>query len=78
MARVARVDLPQNSLLKPLYAKQKERYQQNVGQMLALIGWADPAGSAQRIVAFETTLADAHWSRAQSRGTIARSRATAV
>jgi putative endopeptidase len=53
--------------LNPIYAKQKERYQQYVGQMLGLIGWEDPAGSAQRVVAFETDVATAHWSRAQNR-----------
>lgn len=53
--------------LKPLYAKQKERYQQYVGQVLEMIGWDDPKGSAEKILAFETKVAEAHWSRAQNR-----------
>ncbi len=51
----------------PIYAKQKERYQQYVGQMLEMIGWDDPQGSAGRVVAFESAVAEAHWSRAQNR-----------
>ena len=53
--------------LQPIYAKQKERYQQYVAQMLEMIGWDDPAGSAAAIVAFETKLAEAHWTRAENR-----------
>ena len=53
--------------LSPVYAKQKERYQQYVGQMLEMVGWADPTGSAAKVVAFETEVAKVHWSRAQSR-----------
>ena len=53
--------------LKPIYAKQKARYQQYIAQMLHMVGWDDPAGSAERIVTFETQVAEVHWSRAQSR-----------
>jgi putative endopeptidase len=53
--------------LSPVYAKQKERYQQYMAQMLELVGWGDPAGSAAKVVAFETDVAKAHWSRAQNR-----------
>ncbi len=53
--------------LKPAYAKQKERYQQYVAQMLALIGWSDPTSSAEQIVAFESKLAEVYWSREQNR-----------
>jgi len=53
--------------LKPIYARQKERYQQYVEQMLGMIGWDDPKGSAQKIVEMETRLAEAHWTRAENR-----------
>jgi len=53
--------------LNPIYAKQKERYQQYVEQMLGMIGWDDPKGSAQKIVELETKIAEAHWTRAQNR-----------
>ena len=53
--------------LKPIYAKQKDRYRQYVEQVLGLIGWDDPAGSADKVLAFETAVAEAHWSRAEAR-----------
>jgi putative endopeptidase len=56
-----------NYYLDPIFADQKAKYQQYVQQMLGMIGWDDPAGSAERIVAFETKLAEAHWSREQNR-----------
>jgi putative endopeptidase len=53
--------------LNPLYGKQKQRYQQYVEQMLAMIGWDDPKGSAQQILDLETKIAEAHWTRAENR-----------
>ncbi len=53
--------------LNPIYAKQRDRYRQYVGQMLEMVGWDDPQGSADRVMAFETAVAQAHWSRAQNR-----------
>jgi putative endopeptidase len=53
--------------LNAIYAKQKERYQQYIEQMLGMIGWDDPKGSAEKIVTFETKIAEAHWTRAQNR-----------
>jgi putative endopeptidase len=53
--------------LTDIYAKQKDRYQQYVAQMLEMIGWDDPKGSAEKILELETKVAEAHWSRAQSR-----------
>ncbi|WP_058834508.1 M13 family metallopeptidase [Luteimonas abyssi] len=49
------------------FAPQRERYQAYVAQLLGLVGWADPETSAQAIVAMETELAQAHWTRAESR-----------
>ena len=53
--------------LKPIYAKQKDRYQQYVGQMLEMIGWEDPKGMAEKIVEMETKVAQAHWTCAENR-----------
>ncbi|HUR90067.1 MAG TPA: M13-type metalloendopeptidase [Ramlibacter sp.] len=49
------------------FAAQKARYAQYVAQMLTLAGWPDPAAAAERIVALETHIAQAHWTRAESR-----------
>lgn len=49
------------------FAPQKTRYQQYVAQMLGLAGWANPQDAAQKIVALETEIARAHWTRAESR-----------
>ena len=51
----------------PKFRPQVERYQQYVAQMLGMAGWPDPAGAAARVVAMETRIAQAHWTRAQSR-----------
>jgi len=49
------------------FAPQKTRYQQYVAQMLGLAGWEQPEQSAAAIIALETEIARAHWSRAESR-----------
>jgi putative endopeptidase len=49
------------------FAPQKARYQQYVAQMLGLAGWANPDKAAADIVAMETEIAKAHWTRAESR-----------
>jgi putative endopeptidase len=53
--------------LRDNYKPQKERYQKYVAQMLGLIGWDDPEKSAADIVAMETRIAEANWTRAESR-----------
>src|ERR1019366_5484729 len=53
--------------LREKFKPQKERYQKYVADMLGLIGWADPEKSAADVVALETKIADAHWTRADSR-----------
>jgi putative endopeptidase len=63
-----RLGLPDREYyLKPIYAAQKQRYQQYVEQMLSMIGWEDPKASARAILDFETKLAEAHWTRAEGR-----------
>ncbi len=56
-------DLYLDAKFKP----QVDRYQQYVAQMLGLAGWTDPQGLAAKVVAMETRIAQAHWTRAQSR-----------
>ncbi|GAB1406639.1 M13 family metallopeptidase [Thermomonas brevis] len=53
--------------LRDNFAAQRERYEAYVAQMLALAGWDKPQAAAKAILAFETKVADAHWTRAQSR-----------
>ncbi len=50
------------------FAKQKAAYQAYIVKMLGMSGWeGDPEKAAADIVAFETKIAEAHWTRAQSR-----------
>ncbi len=53
--------------LRDNFKPQKERYQQYVADMLRLAGWDEPEKNAAEIVAMETKIADAHWTRAESR-----------
>jgi len=53
--------------LRDNFKPQKEHYQKYVADMLGLIGWADPEKNAADVVALETKIAEAHWTRAESR-----------
>jgi len=58
--------------LEARYEKQKEAYHHYVARLLDLSGWAATTGKpadalAAAVVAFETRLAEAHWTRAESR-----------
>ncbi|HJQ40825.1 MAG TPA: M13-type metalloendopeptidase [Thermoanaerobaculia bacterium] len=53
--------------LQDKFKAQKERYQKYVGDLLALAGWEEPEKNAAEVVAFETKLAQAFWTRAESR-----------
>jgi putative endopeptidase len=53
--------------LTPAFAQKKQAYQAYVAQMLTLAGWPDPAANAAAIVAYETKVADASWTRAERR-----------
>jgi putative endopeptidase len=53
--------------LRDNYKPQKERYQKYVADMLRLIGWEEPEKNAADVVALETKIAEAHWTRAESR-----------
>jgi putative endopeptidase len=49
------------------FAPQRERYVEYIAQMLELAGWDAPQANAEKIMAMETRLAQAHWTRAESR-----------
>ena len=49
------------------FAPQRERYLAYITQMLELAGWEAPAVNAAKVLAFETEVAKAHWTRAESR-----------
>jgi putative endopeptidase len=53
--------------LRENFAPQRERYQAYIAQMLQLAGWDRPEANAQAILALETRIAEAHWTRAESR-----------
>jgi putative endopeptidase len=53
--------------LRENFKPQKERYQKYVADMLRLVGWDDPEKAAADVVAMETKIAEAHWTRAESR-----------
>ncbi|KAF1720891.1 M13 family metallopeptidase [Pseudoxanthomonas wuyuanensis] len=53
--------------LRESFAPQRERYQAYIAQMLQLAGWNRPEANAQAILALETRIAQAHWTRAESR-----------
>ena len=52
---------------QPAFAAKKRAYQLYVARMLDLVGWPDGTARASAIVAFETRLARAQWSRAARR-----------
>jgi len=49
------------------FAPQKARYRDYVAQMLTLGGWEGAEAAADAILALETQIAEAHWTRAESR-----------
>ncbi|MBA3048347.1 MAG: peptidase M13 [Alphaproteobacteria bacterium] len=53
--------------LEQRWAEKKALYQAYVARMLEMIGWDNPAASAEAVVAFETRIAEAHWTPIQNR-----------
>ncbi|HEY9218041.1 MAG TPA: M13-type metalloendopeptidase, partial [Phenylobacterium sp.] len=49
------------------FAPQREKYQAYIAQLLTLAGWQDPQGAAKSILALETEIAQASWTRAERR-----------
>jgi putative endopeptidase len=57
--------------LKPDFAAPRAKYQAYVARLLHLIGWPDADARAKDIVAFESEVARASWTKAQQRDPIA-------
>lgn len=55
--------------LDPAFAEQRAAYQSYVGKLLGLAGWPDPGVNAAAVVAFETRIAQASWSKVEQRDT---------
>jgi len=53
--------------LKDAFKDKKEKYHGYVARMLDMVGWPAASKRADEIVALETRIADASWSRAESR-----------
>src|SRR5690606_10964115 len=53
--------------LRDNFAPQRERYLAYIAQLLELAGWKDPQAAAKAVLDFETKVAEAHWTRAESR-----------
>ncbi|MFN3667822.1 MAG: M13 family metallopeptidase [Brevundimonas sp.] len=53
--------------LEESFAPQRAAYQAYVAQALGLAGWNQPVQAAADIVAFETRIAEQHWTQVQSR-----------
>jgi putative endopeptidase len=57
--------------LEPGFAAQKAKYETYVAKLLTLIGWPDADKRAKDIVALETQIAQASWTKAQDRDLVA-------
>jgi putative endopeptidase len=57
--------------LEASFAAKKEAYQAYVAKLLTLIGWPDAQKNAAAIVALETRIAEASWTRVQDRDVVA-------
>ena len=53
--------------LKPSFAEQKTAYEAYIAKLLTVIGWPDAAAKAADVVAFETRIAEASWTKAERR-----------
>jgi len=53
--------------LRDNFAPQRERYVAYIAQLLAMGGWDNPQAAAEAVLAFETRIAEVHWTRAESR-----------
>ena len=53
--------------LEANFATQKAAYRAYVEQALTLAGWAEPAAAADAVLAFETAIAQEHWTQVQNR-----------
>src|SRR5439155_19702073 len=53
--------------LKAELAAKKDAYRAYVAKLLGLAGWPEPARAAEAVVAFETRVAEASWTKVQQR-----------
>jgi putative endopeptidase len=53
--------------LEERWTEKKALYRAYVERMLEMIGWENPAANADAILAFETRIAEAHWTPVQNR-----------
>jgi putative endopeptidase len=53
--------------LRDNFAPQKKAYRDYVARMLGLAGWNAPDAAADAVLGFESRIAEAHWTRAESR-----------
>ena len=53
--------------LRDNFAPQRERYVAYIVELLELAGWDNPQAAADAIMQMETRIAEAHWTRAESR-----------
>jgi putative endopeptidase len=53
--------------LKADFAKQKAAYEAYAAKLLTLLGWKNPGQAAKGVVAFETKVAEASWTKSQQR-----------
>jgi len=53
--------------LEERWASKKALYQAYVARMLGMVGWENPEQAAADVMAFETRIAEAHWTPEQSR-----------
>ncbi len=57
--------------LKPSFAPQKAKYQAYVAQILTAAGWPDAVNQAAVVVALETRIAEASWTKVEQRDPVA-------
>ena len=55
----------------PDFATQKAAYEAYVAELLALSGWEHPDAAAKDVVAFETRIAEASWTKVEQRDPVA-------
>ncbi len=64
--------------LKPEFAEQKAKYLAYVATLLKLVAWSEPEARAADVVAFESRIAEASWTKVQQRDPIATYNAMTV
>lgn len=55
---------------EPQYRQVREQFKNYIAAMMSQVGYADPSGAAERIIALETAIATAQWTNVQNRDPI--------